>query len=309
MTDKKFKSGLISLVGLPNAGKSTLLNHIAGMHLAITSPKKQTTRQVIRAIIDEPQSQMIFLDTPGWFKPKTKLDRVMARHVSFALSDADVLVLITDAQAAAKSSQLPVLEQKLLERLTTMNKPVILALNKVDQAVKETLLPVIDRYNKAFSFKALIPISAKTGDGVSLLLDEIRSNLPEGPRYYLDPPITDQTERQMAAEFIRENVLFWTHDEIPHGVAVMIESFEEKGQPERNQVVIEATIICDKASHKGMIIGKNGTMLKKIGTGARIQIEKMLDCPCYLSLYVKTRPGWRDRIDQLRSLGFETKTS
>lgn len=311
MSDSSFKSGFISLAGLPNAGKSTLLNQLAGLHLAITSPKPQTTRQTIRAIIDEPDSQMIFLDTPGYHQPKSQLDRYMLRDILAALTDADIVLLITDADAAARAnpaSGLPALERKLLEQLQPMGKPVILILNKIDKMAKESLLPLIARYNQAYPFVAILPVSARSGDGISQLLAEIRRILPPGPRYYPLDTLTDQTERSMAAELIREQVLLQTHAEIPHGVVVEIEAFEEIGEPERTRAEISAVIYCDKDSHKGILIGKQGSMLKNIGTQARLQIEELLGCPCYLELFVKVREGWRNRRDILRNLGLGSRT-
>jgi GTP-binding protein Era len=311
MTQPEFKSGFISLTGLPNAGKSTLLNQLAGMHLAITSPKPQTTRQVIRAIVDEPDCQIIFLDTPGYHNPKSRLDRFMLNGVMAALTDGDIILLVTDADAAARANPaagLPRLEQALLERLQKMDKPVVLAMNKVDKMAKEDLLPLIARYDQAYPFTAIIPISARSGDGMQQLLTEIRRLLQPGPRYFPVDTLTDQTERSMAAELIREQVLLLTHAEIPHGVAVEIEAFEETGEPERERVHINAAIYCDKDSHKGILIGKQGSMLKNIGTQARLSIEEMTGCPCYLELFVKVREDWRNRRDILRNLGLDSRS-
>ena len=308
MSEIEFKSGFISLAGLPNAGKSTLLNQLAGMHLAITSPKPQTTRQVVRAIIDEPGLQMVFLDTPGYHTANTRLGKNMLSSIAAALTDADIVLLVTDASRAQTASRLPATEQALLERLGKLDKPVILVLNKVDIMVKEQLLPLIERYNKAYPFAAIIPLSARNGDGLDDLLAEIRRHLPAGPQYYPLASVTDLTEREMAAELIREQVLLLTHAEIPHGTAVEVEKFEETGSPQRTQVRVSAVIYCDKDSHKGILIGKQGSMLKAIGTQARLSIEEMAGCPCFLELFVKVRPGWRNRRDILRTLGLETRS-
>jgi len=307
MNDSHFKSGFVSLAGLPNAGKSTLLNQLAGMHLAITSPKPQTTRQVVRAIIDEPGAQMIFLDTPGYHTANTRLDKNMLASIAAALTDADIVLLVTDASRAQTASKLPATELALLERLGKLEKPVILLLNKVDKMAKEQLLPLIGRYDQAYPFAAIIPLSARNGDGLDDLLSEIRKLLPEGPQYYPVDSVTDLTEREMAAELIREQVLLMTHDEIPHGSAVEVEKFDEIGSPDRTQIRISAVIYCDKDGHKGILIGKGGSMLKAIGTKARLNIEQMAGCACFLELFVKVRPGWRNRRDILRTLGLETR--
>lgn len=310
MDQTPVRSGFVSLVGLPNAGKSTLLNQLAGMHLAITSPKPQTTRQIVRAIIDDTDSQIIFLDTPGYNQPKNKLDRYLSGRVLSALSDSDLVVMITDAAAAdrARRPALPRRELELLETLKRMQKPVLLVLNKIDQLAKENLLPLMARYHDAYPFLALIPLSAKSGDGLPVLLGEIKHALPLGPRYFPLDSLTDQTERMLAEELIREQILLLTHEEIPHGVAVSIESFEERGEPERDMVLIDATIYCERETHKGILIGQSGAMLKKIGTQSRLQIEELLGCPCYLDLFVKVREGWRNRQDLLRQLGFEARS-
>lgn len=308
--DESFKSGFVSLVGLPNAGKSTLINQLAGTQLAITSPKPQTTRFVIQAIMNEPDTQIIFLDTPGFCRPRNKLDQAMQRGIATALADGDIILMITDAAAAAraeKSDRLPRLEQELLERIKKQDKPVVLALNKIDLMAKEALLPIIARYSKEAPFEAIVPISARDGDGIGDLLSEIRRLLKPGPKYYPEETWTDQTERRMVAELIRQQILLLTQEEIPHGVAVDIESFEEIGEPFRERVRISATIYCEKNSHKGILIGKGGSMLKKIGTQAREEIEYLLGCPCYLELFVKVREDWRNRQDVLRHLGFVTR--
>lgn len=309
MSQQPFRSGFVSLIGLPNAGKSTLLNQLSGLHLAITSPKPQTTRHIIQAIIDQPGSQIIFLDTPGYHQPKSRLDRYMAGRITTAVMDSDIVLMITDAAAAseARRNELPKQEQQLLASVRQMDKPVILALNKVDKMPKENLLPVIERYNKAYPFMSIIPLSARSGDGMNIILEEITRRLPEGPRYFPADSITDQTERSLAGELIREQILLLTHEEIPHGVAVSIELFEEEGSPERERVFIHAVIYCDRESHKKIIIGRQGSMLKRIGTAARINIESMLECPCYLELFVKVREDWRNKSDILKNLGFETR--
>jgi len=319
MNETNFKSGFVSLIGRPNVGKSTLLNQLAGIRLAITSPKAQTTRQVVRAVLDDDTSQIIFLDTPGLHKPRTKLGEYMMASASTALADGDIILLLIDAQAATESKSgrgVPRIEAEILGRAARQEKPVILVLNKVDRVVKENLLPLIAAYSAAFKFTALVPVSAKTGDGVPELVKIIRSLLPEGPRYYPVDSITDQTERSLAAELIREQILLVTSEEIPHGTAVEVESFEEFAGDlpldeaegaERDFVRISAVIYCDKDTHKGILIGRQGSMLKRIGSGARAQIEAMIGCPSYLELHIIVREDWRNRRGILRNLGYESK--
>ncbi len=336
MNEHTFRSGFVSLIGRPNVGKSTLLNQIAGIRLAITSPKPQTTRQVVRAVLDDENSQIIFLDTPGLHQPKTRLGEYMMTAASAALADGDIILLLIDAAAATQSKSgpgVPALEMEILKKASRQNKPVILILNKVDKTVKEALLPLMASYAAAYAFAALLPVSAKTGDGLDQLIDIIRGLLPEGPRYFPVDSITDQTEKALAAEMIREQILLLTSEEIPHGTAVEIESFEEltaesaeepevleeevsgfsmavlspdlAEDSERTLVRIRAVIYCDKDSHKGILIGHKGAMLKQIGIAARQQIEQMLGCRCYLELFVKVREDWRNRRGILRNLGYE----
>lgn len=301
------RSGFVTLIGRPNVGKSTLLNQMAGIRLAITSHKAQTTRQVIRAIIDAPDSQIIFMDTPGMHQPKSKLGQYMVDSARHALAEADVAVLLIDANFNPRIAEI---EKNILELARKVHKPVVLVINKVDTVAKEDLLPLMATFHAAYPFTAIIPVSARTGDGVDVLLAELRRLLPEGPRYFPADSLTDQTERMLAAELIREQILRLTHEEIPHGTAVAIDSFEEDDEEDpddRSIVHIEATILVDRDTHKGILIGKQGSMLKTIGTAARIEIEKMLGCPCYLQLFVKVREDWRNRRGILQDLGFETK--
>lgn len=308
MTDSNFRSGFVSLVGRPNVGKSTLLNQLAGMRLAITSPKPQTTRSVIRAIIDDDNSQIIFLDTPGMHAARNKLGSLMVTAIETAMADTDIIVIMVDAMAATGKkaiSGIPRQEADLIAKAVRNKKPLLLLLNKVDHVSKEKLLPLIDTYNRAADFRAIIPLSARTGEGLDVLLTEIRSILPPGPRLFPPDTLTDQTERALSAELIREQILHLTHEEIPHGTAVEIEQFEEEtddGQI-RQKAHISAVIYCTKDSHKGIIIGKKGQMLKKIGTEARLKIEEMLGCPVYLELFVKVREDWQNRTGILRNLG------
>ena len=318
MSEQTIHSGFVSLIGRPNVGKSTLLNKLVGVRLAITSPKPQTTRQVVRGIIDDENSQIIFLDTPGFHAPRTRLGEYMVQAATTALADGDIALLLVDAEKATGERAfpgIPSIEANILQKAGNMNKKVILVLNKVDRVVKEALLPLMALYASAFNFAAIVPISAKTGDGLDRLISEIRRLLPEGPRYYPVDSLTDQTERDLCAELIREQILLLTSEEIPYGAAVEIESFtaladdepqSDYGVTERELVRISAVIYCNKDSHKGILIGNRGSMLKNIGSRARGQIEAMLGCPCYLELHVKVREDWRNRRGILRNLGYET---
>ena len=320
MSEQIIRSGFVSLIGRPNVGKSTLLNKLVGVRLAITSPKPQTTRQVVRGIIDDENSQIIFLDTPGFHAPRTRLGEYMVQAATTALADGDIALLLVDAEKATGERAypgIPSIEADIMQKADNMNKKVILVLNKVDRGVKEALLPLMALYASAFDFAAIVPISAKTGDGLDRLISEIRQLLPEGPRYYPVDSLTDHTERGLCAELIREQVLLLTSEEIPYGVAVEIESFTalaDDNEPqrddavtERNLVRIGAVIYSNKDSHKGILIGNRGSMLKNIGSRARGQIEAMLGCPCYLELHVKVREDWRNRRGILRNLGYETR--
>lgn len=361
-----FHSGFVALTGRPNAGKSTLINQLSGMDLAITSPKPQTTRTAIRSIINRPHGQMILVDTPGLLQPKSRLGKFMAESIVRTVDDADIVLLIVDADAEHRRHSRNAPEVQLLDRLKEMEKTVILVLNKVDMLAKELLLPIIAQWSGHYPFAAIIPVSARTGDGVAVLEAELLQRLPEGPRYFPEDAVTDQTERVLAAELIREQILRHTHQEIPHGTAVVINAFEEEfadedeidepelaeaagdageadeeaegldeagetgeaeadlaeeeeedeaGEdledddgPRRTLVRIDATILCEKDSHKGILIGKGGSMLKAIGTEARLQIEKMVDCRVYLELHVKVREDWQNRTGILRDLGYIQET-
>ncbi len=299
-------SGFISLIGRPNVGKSTLLNQLAGQRLAITSPKPQTTRTVIRAIIDESDAQMIFMDTPGLHQAKSKLGQFMTEAAKVAMAETDIVLLLIEAGFSPRVLDI---ERKVLEQFKTTGKPVILVINKVDATEKEAMLPLMAAFHQAYPFDAIIPVSAKTGDGIDVLIKEIRQRLPEGPRYFPVDSLTDQTERMIAAELIREQILLKTHEEIPHGTAVAIDSFEEKLNEagERVHVSIMASIVCEKDTHKGIIIGKQGSMLTAIGTGARKEIELMIDCPCFLELFVRVRDDWRNKPSILNDLGYQNE--
>ncbi len=306
-TPKGFKSGFVAIVGRPNAGKSTLLNQLSGEYLAITSHKAQTTRTNIRCIIDTDKAQCIFIDTPGLHSPKHKLGSFMMDGALGAIKDSDVVLFIMDASKRFLTKH----ELELAKQAEAAGRPVLLAINKIDLVDKPELLPLIKRIAKEVNFTAIVPISALKGDGSALLLEEIIKCLPEGPRFYAQEDYTDQTERQLAAELIREKILRFTNQEIPHGTGVIITSFEEDfldgtdDEYARSFVKIQADILCERETHKIILIGKNGSMLKRIGSSARISIEEMLGCKVFLELFVKVRPDWRNRPSILGELGYQ----
>ncbi len=298
--------GTVALLGRPNVGKSTLLNYITGMKIAIVSHKPQTTRTNIRTIYNTEDTQIIFTDTPGIHKPTSKMGEFMVDRSYKAALGADCVVLIADGRFPDPGS----VEKKLMALLKESNKQVILAINKYDEAGQEKLLPLTQKYSELYDFADIVPISAKTGRNVDLLLSVISNMLPEGPRLYDSEYMTDQTERVIAAELIREQVLHYTDQEIPHGTAVIINEFKEKNDDgevtsgdDRTIAVIKADIICSRDSHKAIIIGRDGQMIKRIGTAARRNIEKMLDCKVYLDLYVKVRNDWQNNDALLGETG------
>ena len=298
--------GTVALLGRPNVGKSTLLNYITGMKIAIVSHKPQTTRTNIKTIYNTEDTQIIFTDTPGIHKPTSKMGEFMVDRSYKAALGADCVVLIADGRFPEPGA----VEKKLMDLLREENKKVILAINKYDEAGQEKLLPLTQKYSELYDFEDIVPISAKTGKNVELLLSVITKLLPEGPRLYDSEYMTDQTERVIAAELIREQVLHYTDQEIPHGTAVIINEFKEKNDDgeissgdDRTMPVIKADIICNRDSHKAIIIGKDGQMIKRIGTAARRNIEKLLDCKVYLDLYVKVRNDWQNNDAMLGSTG------
>lgn len=292
----KFKSGFVSIVGMPNVGKSTLLNMIAGQKIAIISDKPQTTRNKILAIYTNKDEQIIFTDTPGIHKPHNKLGEVMVKAANESMSDVDVILFCVDATKPICKT-----EEDIAKNINKQKIPCILVINKIDLVKKELLLPLIADYSNLHDFDAIVPISAKAGDGVEILLNNIRQYIPYGPKFYYDDMVTDQPEKQIAAEIIREKLLWLLDKEVPHGIAIEIEHMKEN----KNITSINASIYCEKASHKGIIIGKNGEMLKKIGTLARGDIEKMLDKKVYLELWVKVKSDWRNNNNLIKNFGFE----
>lgn len=297
------KSGFVTIVGRPNVGKSTLMNKLIGEKIAITSDKPQTTRNRIRTVFtDNDRGQIVFSDTPGFIKKTgSRLNDFMMDEVKTSIDDTDlVLYLIEPSDFIGEG------DRAIIEKLKITDIPIILVINKVDEKKDKTeILPVIAKYKDELSFKSIIPISARTGNGVDDLLNEIFDTLPEGPFFYPEDELTDQPVKVICAEIIREKALRILSQEIPHGIAVVVESFKErKGQ---ELVDIEATIYTEKDSHKGIIIGKGGAMLKKIGTASRIDIEKFLQERVNLKLWVKVKKDWRNSKELLRNFGYEEK--
>ncbi len=288
---EKFKSGFVSIIGRTNVGKSTLINSLIGEKIAITANKSQTTRTVIKAIINNKDSQIIFTDTPGIHKPKTKLGTTMNENAWSTIPEVDIILFIVEAT----SNDIGKGDQMILEKLKESNKKAILVINKIDLIEKEKLLKLIDLYNKEYNFVATIPISATQNENTNKIITEIEKNLPEGPAYYDIEEYTDQTERQLVEELIREKALRLLDQEVPHGIFVEVEKMKLR-KTSKNQDIydIEATIYVLKKSHKGIVIGKDGAMLKRIGTYARQDMEKMLDTKVNLKLWVKVKEGWQD---------------
>jgi GTP-binding protein Era len=286
-----FRSGFVSIIGRPNAGKSTLLNALVGEKLAIVTPKPQTTRNRIQGIVNvaaekgHPAGQIIFIDTPGVHKPEGALNRKMMREVYDALEGRDLLLLIVDVTQKLGSG-----DRFTLDLVRRTGGSVFLLLNKIDMVEKTRLLPIIDQYRREYDFREIIPISALHGDGLERLLDKIIDAMPEGPRYFPKDQITDQPERFLAAEIIREKVLLLTAQEVPYAATVVVEQWEESPRLTR----IAATLYCEREGQKRILVGKGGEMLKKIGTEARQEIERILDTKVFLELFVKVHPGWRD---------------
>ena len=289
------KTGFIAIVGRPNVGKSTLLNSILGEKVAIVSKKPQTTRNRITGIHTVGEEQFVVLDTPGIHKPRTKLGDFMVKTTSETLGGVDGAILVVEAREAVGD-----IEAKVIERLKADEIPAILVINKIDAVSPPNVAKTIAAYAAAFDFSAVVPISAKNGKGVDIVVDECRNFLYEGDWMFEEDIVTDQPERQIAAEIIREKLLRTLDEEIPHGTAVAIEEWREK----RGVVSIRAEIYCEKASHKGIIIGKHAATIKKIGTYAREDIEKMLDAKVFLDLYVRVKENWRDSEFNITNLGY-----
>ncbi len=303
------RSVFITLIGRPNVGKSSLLNRVLGQKVAIVSDKPQTTRTRIMGVLNKGEDQLVFIDTPGFHKPRNKLGENMMKAVGDGMSDVDVAVFVADAAPEFKfdPENLPAAEAQLLENVKAKKLPCILVLNKIDRLEeKDVLLELITAYTKAFPFSAVVPLSAKTGDGVSILVDEIVRFAKPAPHYFEDDSYTDQPEKVMVAEMIREKLLRNLEREVPHGIAVDLERFVERDSSSGEPILeVIATIYCEKESHKGIIIGKNGAMLKKIGMHARHDIEEFYGIQCSLKLWVKVKEDWRNREGLIHTFGLD----
>lgn len=298
-----YKSGFVTLIGRPNVGKSTLMNHLIGQKIAITSSRPQTTRNRIQTVYTSEEGQIVFVDTPGIHKAKNKLGNYMVRIAERTLTEVDVILWLVEPTTFIGAG-----EKHIIEQLKKVKTPVILVINKTDKVKKAEVLTFIDAYRKEMDFSEIVPVSALKGDNTDALISCIMTWLPYGEPFYDEDTVTDQPERQIVAELIREKALRSLEEEIPHGIAVVIESMKfRKGA----SVVadIEATIICERESHKGIIIGKKGAMLKRIGSLARPEIEDMLECRVNLQLWVKVRKDWRDSDLYMKNFGYNPKDS
>ena len=290
-----FKSGFVTLIGRPNVGKSTLMNYLIGQKIAITSNKPQTTRNRIQTVLTTEEGQIVFVDTPGIHKAKNKLGEYMVNVAERTLNEVDVVLWLVEPSTFIGAG-----EQHIINQLKKVKTPVVLVINKEDMVKREDILPCILKYSEAYKFADIVPVSAKTGNNTDELIKVIMKYLPYGPQFYDEDTITDQPERQIVAEIIREKALHALSDEIPHGIAVSIERMKAR----KNVIDIEATIICERDSHKGIIIGKQGAMLKKIGSTARYEIEHLLDCKVNLQLWVKVKKDWRDSDFMIKNFGY-----
>ncbi|MDF0727211.1 GTPase Era [Cytobacillus sp. S13-E01] len=297
MTKNSFKSGFVSIIGRPNVGKSTFLNHVIGQKIAIMSDKPQTTRNKIQGVYTENEAQVVFIDTPGIHKPKHKLGDFMMKVAQNTLKEVDIVLFMINAEEGFGRG-----DEFIIERLQSTSTPVFLVINKIDQIHPDQLLKLIDQYKNLYDFKEIIPISALQGNNVDTLLTQIKKYLPVGPQYYPADQVTDHPERFIVTELIREKVLHLTREEIPHSVAVVMDSMERRKNG--NTVYLGATIIVERDSQKGIIIGKQGSMLKEVGKRARGDIEALLGSKVFLELWVKVQKDWRNKMTQLRDFGF-----
>ena len=292
---KQMKSGFVTLIGRPNVGKSTLMNRLIGQKIAITSNKPQTTRNRIQTVLTTEEGQIVFVDTPGMQRAKNKLGEYMMYTATRTLNEVDVILWLVEPTTFIGAG-----EQEIVRKLEKVNTPVVLVMNKIDIVARAELLQCIDAYRKIYEFDEIVPVSAKSGDNSEVLIQVIFQYLPYGMLFYDEDTITDQPERQIVAEMIREKALHSLEEEIPHGIAVVI----DRMKVEKKIMHIDATIVCEKDSHKGIIIGKQGSMLKKIGSAARYEIEKMLDLKVNLKLWVKVQKNWRDSDFLMKNFGY-----
>ncbi len=292
---KDYKSGFVTLIGRPNVGKSTLMNHLIGQKIAITSNKPQTTRNRIQTVLTMEEGQIVFVDTPGIHKAKNKLGEYMVNIAERTLNEVDVVLWLVEPSTFIGAG-----EQHIAKQLKKVSTPVILVINKTDSVKKEEVVSAITAYKDIYDFAEIVPVSARNGDNTQELVGAVMKYLPYGPQFYDEDTVTDQPERQIVAELIREKALHALNEEIPHGIAVAIDQMKKK-----NKVMhIDATIICERDSHKGIIIGKQGNMLKKIGSTARFEIEKMLEMQVNLKLWVKVKKDWRDSEFLMKNFGY-----
>ncbi|QSV45544.1 GTPase Era [Geobacter benzoatilyticus] len=297
MSDKPFRSGFVSIIGRPNVGKSTLLNRILGEKIVITSDKPQTTRNRIQGIHNVPDAQIVFIDTPGIHQARSRLNKYMVEVAVSAIREVDLILFLVEANQKPGEQ-----EQEIMDVLAGATAPVFLVINKVDLTEKGAVLERIAAYKDRFPFREIVPVSAGTGDGVEYLVELVRKALPEGPVYFPDDILTDVPERFIAAEIIREKVFRLTRDEIPYATAVEVDSFKER--EDGGLVSIAATITVERDSQKGIVIGKKGAMLKKIGSASRVEIEKLLNTKVFLELFVRVRKDWSEDERMLKELGY-----
>jgi GTPase len=296
-TSQDYKSGFISIIGRPNVGKSTFLNRVIGQKIAIMSDKPQTTRNKVQGVLTLPDSQMIFIDTPGIHKPKHKLGDFMMKVATNTLKEVDIILFMINAAEGFGRG-----DEFIIEKLKTVKTPVFLVVNKIDQVHPDELLPLIETYKDLHPFASVVPISALEGNNVETLLAQIKKHLPEGPQFYPADQVTDHPERFIISELIREKVLHLTREEVPHSIAVVIDSIKKMENSETINVM--ATIIVERDSQKGIVIGKQGSLLKEVGKRARLDIENLLGSKVFLELWVKVQKDWRNKMSQLRDYGF-----
>ena len=297
---ENFKSGFVTLIGRPNVGKSTLMNYLIGQKIAITSNKPQTTRNRIQTVLTTEEGQIVFVDTPGIHKAKNKLGEYMVNVAEHALNEVDLVLWLVEPASFIGAG-----ERHIIEKLKKVSTPVILIINKVDTVKKEQVLAYIDTYRKVYDFAEIVPLSALRGENTEILPDLIFKYLPYGPMFYDEDTVTDQPMRQIVAELIREKALHALEEEIPHGIAVSIDRMKERKGKGQHVTDIDATIICERDSHKGIIIGKGGSMLKKIGSNARFEMERLLECKVNLKLWVKVKKDWRDSDFLIKNFGYK----
>ncbi|RDW21771.1 GTPase Era [Oceanobacillus chungangensis] len=297
METNTFKSGFIAIIGRPNVGKSTFLNRVIGQKIAIMSDKPQTTRNKIQGVLTTDDSQIVFIDTPGIHKPKHRLGDFMMRIAENTLNEVDAIIFMINAKEGYGKG-----DQYILDKLQSVSSPVFLIINKIDLIHPNEILPLIEQYSNKGNFEEVIPISALEGNNVDHLLDVVKNHIPEGPQYYPSDQVTDHPERFIITELIREKVLELTREEVPHSIAVVMENLEQR---DNNTIFIQAMIITERSTQKGILIGKQGSMLKNIGKNARKDIEALLGSKVYLELWVKVKKDWRNKQSQLNEFGFK----